>query len=64
MTYMIAGHITAIIPAAEKGRAASMIGISWNTWFFKIRLHHCMPLSDKLEYDGIANISGNVVRVV
>jgi hypothetical protein len=61
---MITGHITAIIPAAEKGRTTSMIGISWNTWFFKVRLHHGMPLCDKLEYDGIANISGDVVRVV
>jgi hypothetical protein len=60
---MITVDITAVMPAAEKGRKASMVGISWNTWFFKVRLYNCMPLRDELEDNRLADPGSYVVRV-
>lgn len=61
---MIARNITSIIPAAEKGRAAWMIGIPWNAWFFKVGLHYCMALCNELKNDNVARIGGQVVGIV
>jgi hypothetical protein len=51
-TYMIAVGIAAIMPATEKGREASMIGISWNAWLLEVRLYHCMPWRNEFKDDG------------
>jgi hypothetical protein len=60
---MIAVNSSGIIPAAEKRRKASMIGIPWNAWFLEVRLYHRMPLRNKLKDDNVSRIGGDVVRV-
>jgi hypothetical protein len=51
-TYMIAVGIAAIMPATEKGREASMVGISWNAWLLEVRLYHRMPWRNEFKDDG------------
>jgi len=61
---MITRNISGVIPAAEKGRAASVIGIPWNAWFFKVGLYHCMALRYELENDNVSRVGSQVVWVV
>lgn len=63
-THVIAVDGTGVVPAAEKDRTAWMVGISWNAWFLKVGLYHCMPFCDKLEDYDISRIGGQVVGVV
>lgn len=63
-TYIAALHVAAIIPAAEECGAASMIGISWNTWFLEVGLYYCVALGDELEDYHVSRVGGQVVRRV
>jgi hypothetical protein len=64
ITYIITVYSTGIVPATEKDRTSSVVGISWNAWFFEIGLYHCVSLRDELERNDVSNFGSYIVRVV